>query len=301
MKNVNLVIPADGADSGTRERCDGGGRYLHDLPADWSALCAIVFLLGLKHGFDADHLATIDGLTRLNARHGRPFARYCGALFSLGHGAVVIAIALAIGLASERWDPPAWLDALGAWISILFLTALGVVNLRAVLAAAPGEVVAPIGLKGRFLGRLRHARRPGAVALVGALFALSFDTVSQSALFALTATQFGGVEHALFLGALFVLGMLVTDGINGLWISRLIARTDQLAVIASRVMSLAVSGVSLLVAALGAAKMVSPLVDGWSDGKELFFGVVVVAVIAGSYLLARRLAQRSLGSAAAAA
>ena len=127
---------------------------MHDLPTDWSALCAIVFLLGLKHGFDADHLATIDGLTRLNARHGRPFARYCGALFSLGHGAVVIAIALAIGLASERWDPPAWLDALGAWISIAFLTALGIVNLRAVLAAAPGQVVATVGLKGRFLGRL---------------------------------------------------------------------------------------------------------------------------------------------------
>jgi high-affinity nickel-transport protein len=265
---------------------------MHDLPADWSALCAIVFLLGLKHGFDADHLATIDGLTRFNARHGRPFARYCGALFSLGHGAVVIAIALVIGLASERWDAPVWLDALGAWISIAFLTALGVVNLRAVLAAEPGQVVTPVGLKGRFLGRLGHAKRPGAVALVGALFALSFDTVSQSALFAMTATQFGGVWHALFLGALFVLGMLVTDGINGLWISRLIARTDQLAVIASRVMSLAVSSVSLLVAALGAAKMVSPWLDEWTDGKELVFGAVVVAVIAGSYLLARHLAHR---------
>jgi nickel/cobalt transporter (NiCoT) family protein len=263
---------------------------MHDLPTDWSALCAIVFLLGLKHGFDADHLATIDGLTRLNARHGRPFARYCGALFSLGHGVVVIVIALAIGLASERWDPPPWLDAFGAWISV---------NLRAVLSAAPGEVVVPVGLKGRFLGRLRHAQRPGAVALVGALFALSFDTVSQSALFALTATQFGGVGHSLFLGALFVFGMLVTDGINGLWISRLIARADQLAVIASRVMSLAVSSVSLLVAALGAAKMTSPLVDGWSDGKELVFGAVVVVVIGGSYLLARGLARRSPGLLAA--
>jgi high-affinity nickel-transport protein len=265
---------------------------MHDLPADWSALCAIVFLLGLKHGFDADHLATIDGLTRLNARHGRPFARYCGALFSLGHGAVVIAIALAVGLASERWNTPLWLDAVGSWVSIVFLTALGIVNLRAVLAAEPGQVVAPVGLKGRFLGRLAQARRPSAVALVGALFALSFDTVSQSALFAMTATQFGGVWHSLVLGGLFVLGMLVTDGINGLWISRLIARADQLAVIASRVMSLAVSSVSLLVAALGAAKMVSPWVEDWSDGKELVFGAVVVAVIAGSYLLARRLARR---------
>jgi high-affinity nickel-transport protein len=57
--------------------------------------------------------------------------------------------------------------------------------------------------------------------------------------------------------------------------------------------------VSLLVAALGAAKMTSPLVDGWSDGKELVFGAVVVAVIGGSYLLARGLARRRPDLAAA--
>jgi len=265
---------------------------MHDLPSEWSALAALVFLLGLKHGFDADHLAAIDGLTRYNARHGRPFARYCGALFSIGHGVIVVAIAVAVGLASERWDAPEWLQLSGAWISIGFLTLIGIVNLRAVLGAAPHEVVAPVGIKGRFLGRLNEAGRPWSVALVGSLFAASFDTVSQSALFALTAAQFGGVGHALALGLLFVLGMLVTDGINGLWISRLIARADQIAVIASRVMSLAVSSVALLVAAFGVARLALPAVDAWSDGKELAFGAIVVAVIGGSYLVARSLAQR---------
>ncbi len=265
---------------------------MHDLPTEWTALAALVFLLGLKHGFDADHLAAIDGLTRYNARLGRRFSRYCGALFSLGHGMVVVAIAIVVGLASERWTAPEWLELSGAWISIGFLTLIGIVNLRAVLAAAPHEVVAPVGIKGRFLGKLNQAGRPWSVALVGALFALSFDTVSQSALFALTATRFGGLEHALALGLLFVLGMLVTDGINGLWISRLIARADQIAVIASRVMSLAVSGVALLVAAFGAAKLALPAVDAWSDGKELAFGAIVVIMIGGSYLVARNLAQR---------
>jgi high-affinity nickel-transport protein len=267
---------------------------MHDLPTEWTALATLVFLLGLKHGFDADHLAAIDGLTRYNARLRRGFARFCGALFSLGHGAIVIAIAVAVGLASERWSAPEWLELSGAWISIGFLTLIGIVNLRAVLAAAPHEVVAPIGIKGRFLGRLNTAGHPGSVALVGALFALSFDTVSQSALFALTATQFGGLEHAVMLGLLFVLGMLVTDGINGLWISRLIARADQIAVIASRVMSLAVSGVALLVAAFGAAKLALPPVDAWSDGKELAFGAVVVGLIGTSFVIARGLALRDL-------
>ena len=70
---------------------------MHDLPTDWSALCALVFLLGMRHGFDADHLATIDGYTRPNSRQGQRHARWCGALFSLGHGVVVMAIALVMG------------------------------------------------------------------------------------------------------------------------------------------------------------------------------------------------------------
>lgn len=265
---------------------------MHDLPTEWTALCALVFLLGLKHGFDADHLATIDGLTRFNARHGRPFARYCGALFSLGHGVVVVGIAVAVGLASERWDAPAWLELSGAWISIGFLTVLGIANLAAVLAARPDEIVAPVGLKGRILGGLSAARRPWTVALVGSLFALSFDTVSQAALFALTAAQFGGLWHAVFLGLLFVLGMLVTDGVNGLWISRLIARADQLACVASRVMGLAVSTVSLLVAGLGAAKLALPAFGRWTEGQEVTFGALVVAVIATSFVAAVLLARR---------
>ena len=44
---------------------------MHDLPADWGALCALVFLLGMRHGLDADHLAAIDGLTRARSHIGR--------------------------------------------------------------------------------------------------------------------------------------------------------------------------------------------------------------------------------------
>ncbi len=261
------------------------------LPTDWTALAMLVFLLGIKHGFDADHLATIDGLTRFNARANPRIARYCGTLFSLGHGAVVVAIALVVSTLAQHWQVPSWIEAAGAWISIGFLTALGLVNLRAVTAAQPHEIVAPVGIKGRWLGRLARSSHPGLVMLVGALFALSFDTLSQAALFALTATQFGGWAHALSLGLLFMLGMLVTDGINGLWISRLIARADRLALIASRVMSLVVASMSLLVAAFGAAKLALPAVESWAEGRELLFGAAVVLCVAGSYVLALRLAR----------
>jgi len=259
---------------------------------DWTSLLILTFVLGMKHGFDADHLATIDGLTRYNARLRPGIARYCGTLFSLGHGAVVMAIALGVSGIASQWEVPEWFGILGSLISIAFLVALGGLNLAAVLRAGPDEVVQPVGLKGRLLGNLRHASHPALIALVGALFALSFDTLSQATFFALTATQFGGWEHALVLALLFMLGMLLTDGINGLWIARLIASADQVALVASRVMGLVVSGVSLLVAAFGVAKLLSPAVDAWSEGKELGFGFMLVAIIALSFVAAVRLTRR---------
>jgi nickel/cobalt transporter (NiCoT) family protein len=85
--------------------------------------------------------------------------------------------------------------------------------------------------------------------------------------------------------------MLVTDGINGFWISRLIVRADRMARIASRVMSLVVAGVSLLVGVFGVMKLSMPGIDAWSEGKELLLGGGVVAVIATSFLLALRLSR----------
>jgi high-affinity nickel-transport protein len=259
---------------------------------DWISLLILTFVLGMKHGFDADHLATIDGLTRFNARLRPGLARYCGTLFSLGHGAVVLAIALGVAGIASQWEVPEWFGILGAVISITFLIALGSLNLVAVLRAGPDEVVQPVGLKGRLLGNLRHVSHPALIALVGALFALSFDTLSQAAFFALSATQFGGWQHALVLALLFTFGMLLTDGINGLWIARLIARADQVALVASRVMGLVVSGVSLLVAGFGVAKLLSPAVDAWSEGKELIFGFALVAIIAISFVAAVRLTRQ---------
>ena len=162
---------------------------MENLPSDWLALASLVFILGMRHGFDADHLATIDGLTRYNARHNPRLARLCGVLFSLGHGAVVVLIALTVSTIAQQWEVPEWMDTLGAWISIAFLAALGLINLRAVLSAAPGEVVQPLGLKGRLFSRLQNTTQPLLVAAVGAPFASSFSTMSPAALFSINSQQ----------------------------------------------------------------------------------------------------------------
>lgn len=265
---------------------------MENLPHDWLALMMLVFVLGLKHGMDPDHLATVDGLTRCNAVSRPRLSRWCGFLFSLGHGTVVTLMAVGVGLAAKRWIVPTWVDDLGAWVSIVFLLVLGWINLVAVFNTHPSQVVQPVGLKGRWLGRLSHSSRPGLVVLVGALFALSFDTLTQTAVFSLAATSVGGWGYSTLLGVVFMAGMMVTDGVNGLWISRLVRRADQRALIASRVMGLVVAGLSLLVGVFGIAKYFFPAVAEHSEGRELMFGLVVVATVALSFLVAVRLADR---------
>ncbi|MCF8151937.1 MAG: nickel transporter [Burkholderiaceae bacterium] len=270
-----------------------------ELPNDWIAMLALVLILGAKHGLDADHLATIDGLTRYNMRFAPAGARWCGSLFSLGHGFVVLVVALGVGFVSDSWQVltirqlPEWVNDLGIWISISFLTLLGSLNLCAVLKAPHGELVAVAGVKAGLLSRLQATSRPLAIAAVGALFALSFDTLSLAMLFALTATQHGGISHALILGATFTLGMLLVDGLNSLWIARLLRRADLHACIASRVMGLMIAAISFSIAALALLRWLNADVADWYEGRELLVGAGVIALLAGSYLLGHWLARGS--------
>ena len=262
-----------------------------ELPRDFLGLALVVLLLGVKHGFDADHLAAIDGLTRFNAAARPRLARVAGVLFSLGHGLVVVAVALGVSQLARAWQAPPWLEALGAWMSIAVLTLLAVLNIAAVLRTPGHEMTHLAGWRCGLFSRLLRSGSPAMVMGVGTLFALSFDTVSQAALFGMAATQFGGWQPALLLALVFIGGMLVTDGLNGWWISRLVRRADQTARIASRVLALAISGVGLLITGTAVASRTLPAVDAWIEGKELWFGAAVVAVVLASFAIGQQLAR----------
>jgi high-affinity nickel-transport protein len=253
---------------------------MDDFPTAWTALCAFAFLLGARHGFDADHLATIDGLARYNAVSHPRLAQSAGLLFSLGHGVVVVAVSVAAVTLAGRWQTPAWFDLVGVAISVAFLFGLAYVNVRAVLRAPPGAVVRPAGLKGRLLGRLLRVDRPWSVAGVGALFALSFDTISQAALIALAASRLGSMADAVFVAGLFVLGMIVVDGLNGAWICHLVTRANRRAAIASRCMALAVAAISAAVGLFAIAKVLLPAVETWSERQGLALGAAVIVGVA---------------------
>jgi high-affinity nickel-transport protein len=137
---------------------------------------------------------------------------------------------------------------------------------------------------GRLFGRFAAVKSPLAIAGVGMLFALSFDTISQALLFAVLAAKFGAVSGTLMAALAFVAGMLAMDGLNGLVIAGLIRRADRTSRLASRVMTAAVAAVSFGVGALILVEVVSPAAAVWSEGSGLFVGMLVVATIGLGFL-----------------
>jgi nickel/cobalt transporter (NiCoT) family protein len=255
----------------------------------FSSLLAFALLFGLKHGFDADHLASIDGLARLQNQHGRHgLARCAGLLFSLGHGLVLLGAAWALGQLGVGSLPP-WLEPFGAWISIVFLGWIGIVNLHNALRPAnSAPVLSPLV---RWVMRLPLPRGAGGGLLVGGLFAFSLDAMSVAAWFGLAGGMHGGLAGTLMLALAFVVGMVLTDAINGFVVAGLIRRSQGFVRRAGRMFSMLVACSALLVAAFGVSKFASDAVDAWADGKELVFGMLVLGVILGGYALARRMNQ----------
>src|SRR5437870_12584790 len=60
----------------------------------------LAYTFGLRHAFDADHIAAIDNTTRKLLQQGqKPMG--VGFFFSLGHSTIVFSMAIALGLAAQ--------------------------------------------------------------------------------------------------------------------------------------------------------------------------------------------------------
>ncbi len=256
---------------------------------DLIGLTALAFVLGLRHGIDADHLAAIDAMTRFNATTRPALARLTGLWFSVGHGGVVLAVAFGVAVVAHAWQAPHWLEPFGAWASIAILLLLGLSNLLAVFTTPPGTVVTFAGWRSTLYGRVLRAAGAWPILGVGVLFAISFDTLSQAALMAVTGTASRGLLAVGLLAGAFVVGMIATDGLNGWFVARLMARTLRGAARASRVMALSVSGISIGTAALGAAAQASSAADRWIDAHQGQFATLIIGIVVASFLVGLRL------------
>jgi nickel/cobalt transporter (NiCoT) family protein len=204
------------------------------------------YLLGMRHAFDADHIAAIDNTTRKlltdgDAQERRPLS--VGFWFALGHATVVFVMVALIGagvraLAGEVSDDASPLKQIGGLISTgvagVFLILIGLINL-AVLVGLVGvfrrmrsghfdesELEAQLdnrGFMNRILGGATKAvRRPAHMFPVGLLFGVGFDTASEIALLVIAG---GAAASALpwyailVLPVLFAAGMSLFDTLDG--------------------------------------------------------------------------------------
>lgn len=215
-------------------------------------LILMVLTLGFRHGFDLDHLSTIDSITRTVS--GSNLSKMIGMLFSLGHGLVVTTISIIMGSGMMQAKLPVWLDHVGNWISIFFLLLFGALTLWNVFKKP--KSIASTTLKSWLLRNIIKAKcHPLLVMLIGALFAFSFDTLSQVALFSISASIVAGWLFSGILGLIFMSGMMISDGLNGLFVSILIERADSLSIFISRLVGVLIAAFSLIIGLLNLAKI----------------------------------------------
>jgi nickel/cobalt transporter (NiCoT) family protein len=202
------------------------------------------YLLGLRHGFDADHISAVDDTTRyLLARGSRPLG--LGFFFSLGHSTVVFLLAACLIASATvvRHDLPGLQHfgaVIGGGVSASFLLAIGTLNLLVVLdllkvwSCARGATHSHTHLEGLlarrgFINRLFGARLRRLIEHswqmypLGLLFGLGFDTASEIAILAMTAGAAAGnlpAAATLTLPILFTAGMCAVDTTDGVLMSR---------------------------------------------------------------------------------
>ena len=202
----------------------------------------LAYTLGMRHAFDADHIAAIDNTTRKLIHDGqRPLS--VGYFFSLGHSTIVFVLAVLLNFGIRALNGAVqnntsglhrWTGIIGTSISGTFLYLIGLLNLVVLFSilkvsremrqgryddAELERQLNARGLMNRVLGG--YAKRvdsPEKMYPIGVLFGLGFDTASEVALLVLAGTAVvGGLPFyaVLSLPVLFAAGMCLLDTIDG--------------------------------------------------------------------------------------
>ncbi len=206
----------------------------HGQPA-LLGLAFLAYSFGLRHAFDADHIAAIDNVTRKLMQEGRrPIA--VGLFFSLGHSTIVVGLTLAIAFTATalqgHFDTFKGVGGvIGTSVSALFLLAIAAANIvvlvgvyRAFVRTRRGDPLADAGVDHLLAGRGFFSRllRPLFTLIerswhmypLGILFGLGFDTATEVGLLGISATQASqglSIWSILVFPALFAAGMSLMD------------------------------------------------------------------------------------------
>jgi high-affinity nickel-transport protein len=202
----------------------------------------LAYTLGMRHAFDADHIAAIDNTTRKLVSDGkRPLS--VGFFFSLGHSSVVFILAILLNFGIRALDEQVKngnsglhnvTSVIGTGVSGTFLYVIALLNVIILVGIVKvfremrtgkyndAELEAQLdkrGLMNRFLGPIaRRADAPWKMYPIGVLFGLGFDTATEVALLVLagSAVVSGLPFYAILsLPILFAAGMCLFDTIDG--------------------------------------------------------------------------------------
>jgi high-affinity nickel-transport protein len=243
----------------------------------------LMFVLGLRHGLDPDHIACIDGLTWRALSHAHDgHARWIGTLFAIGHGLLVTSIAVGVSRLARTVAVPDTVVQVFGWIPTALLLLVGTLNLR--LLRRRDASFTPTGWKLRLIPqRLRDHSSPWAVVLIGVLFATVFDTATQASAWGYVASnKGGGMLAALGAGLVFTAGMIITDTLDGRLICRINRSTDGQAIGRRyrRALGWLIVGISYGVAAYNIVKALVPAIELDEVAYSLAgFSLVLVMIV----------------------
>ncbi|MDB5070790.1 MAG: putative High-affinity nickel/cobalt transport protein [Candidatus Eremiobacteraeota bacterium] len=242
-----------------------------------------VFVLGMRHGADPDHLAAIDNVTR-NAYVKTPFlSRFVGTFFAGGHTIMILALSALVGLLGTRFAAHGPLiERIGTWVSIVVLLVIAALNVH--MLRSGGTRVA--GAKTRLLPRRLRDGSSALVAIpIGLLFGFGFETSSQIAAYAVVFGADAGIAGALIVGGMFSAGMICTDTLDSVLVHRLISyRSDSL----PGLMRIWIASVTILAVVVAVYEMAQVL--GWhSPLNDLTVSAILVSalVLVFAYVFAR--------------
>jgi high-affinity nickel-transport protein len=228
-----------------------------------------VFVLGLRHGADPDHLAIIDNLTR-NAHERAPWgSRFVGTLFAGGHSVMVLAIAALVGFLGT-WAGPyrALIEQVGGWVGVAVL--LFVASLNLIQLAFSDDVTGSPRTK--IIPAAWRASSHVLTALpAGLLFGLGFETSSQLATYAIAFSAGAGIIGAVLIGLAFCFGIICTDTLDGLLVHRFISLRASAMRRAKRTWLIAITVFAIAVAVYQLAQLL-----GW---KPPFPDIIVSAAL----------------------
>jgi high-affinity nickel-transport protein len=256
------------------------------------------YTLGLRHAFDADHIAAIDNTTRRLVADGqRPLS--VGFWFSLGHSTVVFAAAALLAAGVHVLGGGVG-GVIGPVVSGTFLLAIGVLNLVLLIGILNSRDAGtpPTGLLTRFYGRATRAvRKPAQMYPLGVLFGLGFDTATEIALLATAGTAAAGglpATSIMCLPLLFAAGMSLLDTIDGAFMNFAYgwagASPER-----KRLYNLTVTGLSVSVAlGVGTIQLVGVL--GWGEVDLDLVGYFIAASFVATWAFAVSLWRRESAS-----